>query len=190
MITRQHTDFSFFSFSFFFLDTMFYGDRYDPNLLDDDDHSFVESQPDVLVQETYEIIPKKTKRHNENRNRKTVTETKVSEEGYCCIHSNKKTPTGSKIYIEYYHTKLTPGSLIRNAMTGGYEYGNRVGSANEDLFFKVNRAVGDFKNVDPHILYYNSPEQYERHFMTVLPVGVKERWLEKNVSARFQHQSQ
>jgi len=170
---------------------MFYGDRYDPNIIDDgdDDHSFVESQPaDGIVQETYEINPKKNKRHNENRNRKTVVETKVSEEGYCCIHSNKKTPTGSKIYIEYYHTKLTPGALIRNAMTGGYEYGNRVGSPNEDFFFKVTRAVGDFKNTDSHLLYYNSPEQYERHFMTILPVAVKDRWLEKNVRARV-HQS-
>lgn len=151
-----------------------------------DDGSYIESiQNQEAITDVYDnVIPKKTKRHNERRNRVSIMEHKALDNGYCCIQTDRKTPTGSHIYIEYYYTNLTPGALIRNATTGGYEYGYKVGSSDEDLLFKVTRAVGDFKNKDSHMLFYNSPEQYERHFMTVLPVETKEKWTLKNIRAR------
>jgi hypothetical protein len=79
------------------------------------------------------------------------------------------------VFIEFFMTKYYPGIIIRNAITGYYEK-ERVGKSDEDLYFKVKVSIGNY--VDGH-LYYNSPEEYERHWQTTLPLAIKQTWLEK-----------
>lgn len=169
---------------------MYYGDSYNPNLPNDyDEPEFIPAEghsADIhTVIDRIDTISENSvsqKVHRRAKNRKVPnTVLKPSEEGFCRIQTTMKTPTGSNIYIEYYYTKIVPGALIRNAVTGGYEYGYRVGSSDENLFFKVIRASGYDGDRDPHMLFYNSPEQYERHFMTTISQDEKERWKLKNL---------
>ena len=52
------------------------------------------------------------------------------------------------------------GSPIRNAVTGQqYNYKHRVGSAFEDLYFRVSYSIGNERKK----LFFESPEQYERN---------------------------
>ena len=52
------------------------------------------------------------------------------------------------------------GSPIRNAITGQqYNYKHRVGSAFEDLYFRVSYSIGNERKK----LFFESPEQYERN---------------------------
>jgi hypothetical protein len=81
--------------------------------------------------------------------------------------------------IGIYETPFFPGATIRNAVTGFHEIGNRVGSAKEDQFFKVSLASGEDGSREPRILFFDSPEQYERHFHCSLPAETKRRCNEK-----------
>jgi hypothetical protein len=132
---------------------MYYDDSYDPNLPNDIECEDIPEIANQTLVYDEEPVYKKNKRNNEKRRKQF--EVKTIQDGHCCIQSKTKTPTGTNVYIEYYYSKITPGSLIRNAITGGYEYGHRIGSADEDLFFKVVRAVGDCGNSDSHTLYYH-----------------------------------
>lgn len=58
------------------------------------------------------------------------------------------------------------GSRIRDAETGEY-YANRVGSKDEDLFFKVIIATGECNSANgSNKLFYISPRHYENHLYT------------------------
>ena len=73
-----------------------------------------------------------------------------------------------KYKIFYYSSKMTPGSNIYNAVTGNIYNNYFVGN---DPFFKV-LVLGQH-------LYYDSPDEYENHFRTVLNRIIKLRWIEK-----------
>lgn len=62
-------------------------------------------------------------------------------------------------------------SPIRNAETGEY-YKYKVGSMNEDLFFKVIISTSE----GPLTLFYDSPEHYERHQYIELDGFTKQKW--------------
>jgi hypothetical protein len=74
------------------------------------------------------------------------------------------------------------GSNIRNAVTGAY-YNYTVGSANEDFLFKVIDSTGRNNRRDPLMLYYDNPEQYEKHKHTQVSQKSKERWHKKYLRA-------
>jgi hypothetical protein len=74
------------------------------------------------------------------------------------------------------------GTIIRNAISGSY-YGDRVGSKQEDLYYKVSISTGDFGR-DTIALFYDSPEQYERHMYATVDLDSKQKWLEKQVSVK------
>lgn len=76
------------------------------------------------------------------------------------------------------------GSTIRNAISGSYCYGDRVGSKQEDLYYKVGISTGDIGK-DTISLFYDSPEQYERHMYTTVDSENKKLWLEKQVSVKI-----
>ena len=63
---------------------------------------------------------------------------------------------------------------IRNAETGEY-YKYKVGSFDEDLFFKVMISTGEVSS-GPLTLFYDSPEHYERHQYLELDGLTKKRW--------------
>ena len=70
------------------------------------------------------------------------------------------------------------GSYIRNAVTGIKNYSNKVGSINEDLYFKVNFALGNYGS-RPVILFFDNPKEFETHFSITLSQSIKDKWDEK-----------
>ena len=94
------------------------------------------------------------------------------------------------VRVEFFPTSSTPNAVIKNAMTGAFQGDGvkyfRVGSRDEDLFFSVILATGEL-GPDAPTLFYDSPEQYERHFMTKLPEANKRAWLIKNNAAAFRY---
>ena len=90
-----------------------------------------------------------------------------------------------RVPIYFYETNSTPGSIIRDAITGQYHYGYHVGKIDhEDQFYKTAYCVGDAlkegqklgDNRDPQFLYFMNPESYERHFHIDLKPERKEKW--------------
>lgn len=71
------------------------------------------------------------------------------------------------------------GSNIRDAETGAY-YSNKVGSYDEELFFKVTLATGQCKSLNnSNKLFYLSPEHYSSHLNVDLSSSVINRWENK-----------
>lgn len=72
------------------------------------------------------------------------------------------------------------GSKIRNAVTGEYTK-NNVGSSMEDLYFSISCPVGKERKK----LFFDSPNQYEKHFACDLEkdvtngVELKKKWVER-----------
>lgn len=83
--------------------------------------------------------------------------------------------------IEYYITSLSPGTSIRNAVTGIREFNLKVGNPfHEDQFFKIRYAANYINNVTgPETLYYDSPEQCERHLKINIKQSTKNTWQNK-----------
>ena len=84
-------------------------------------------------------------------------------------------------YIEFY-TSGEVGKRIRNAITG-IRYNEKVGSAEEDLFFKTKIASNSLAS-NAGSLFYDSPEQFEKHMFVTLDSDIKEKWYSKNIEAR------
>jgi len=122
-----------------------------------------------------------------NRRRRTMDEALKADPGFCSI---VRTINRKKVAIRFYHTRTTPGSTIRNAVTGQYETNFRVGSKDEDLYFKVCNSYGYKDSRDPYILFFDNPEQYERLFCCSLSADIKEAWVNKVVAARAARQSE
>lgn len=71
------------------------------------------------------------------------------------------------------------GSNIRDAETGSY-YTKVVGSADEDLFFKVVLATGECNSSNgSNTLFYWSPQQCMKHLHIELGEEIVQRWEEK-----------
>ena len=69
-------------------------------------------------------------------------------------------PKTKRVYI---YTSSSAGSRIRDAETGNY-YPNKVGSKDEDLFFKVILATGECKSANgSSTLFYSSPQHFMNH---------------------------
>jgi hypothetical protein len=91
-----------------------------------------------------------------------------------------------KMRVEFFPTNMTPNSPIKHAISGAFQYADsqyfRVGTRDEDLFFTMILATGELSGVSP-VLFYDNPEQYERHFFTKLSQSIKDRWTEKRDAA-------
>jgi len=75
------------------------------------------------------------------------------------------------------------GTLIRNAVTGA-RYNIVVGSAEQDILFKVCEATGHDGRMEPLMLYYDTPEQYEEHHFTTVSLDVKLKWHSRATEAQ------
>lgn len=104
------------------------------------------------------------------KNRKLMEDMKSADKGYHCIKTKK-----SK--IEFYSTNYTPGTRIRDAMTG-MRYKHLVGSRDEYLFFKVAFCTGQCGQ-ETQIIFYDSPEDYEKNQKCTLPDSTKSTWRER-----------
>tara|TARA_Y100000992_G_scaffold147573_1_gene98308 strand:+ start:2196 stop:2825 length:630 start_codon:yes stop_codon:yes gene_type:complete len=97
------------------------------------------------------------------------------------------------IPIYFYETSSNPGAPIRDAITGEYWYGYKVGKVDhEELFYKTAYCVGDAlrpgeklcDNREPQFLYFSNPESYERHFKVMMSTERKEKWLTTYLKAK------
>jgi hypothetical protein len=79
--------------------------------------------------------------------------------------------------LVYFDSGVSPMRYIRDAITGE-KYNVKVGSFREDSFFKVRIAMGE--NENPATLFYQSPEEHERHFQCSMDPLMKQQWLEKS----------
>jgi hypothetical protein len=97
--------------------------------------------------------------------------------------------THKNVRVEFFPTKTVPNSGIKHAITGIYQSIDgrifRTGTKDEDLFFSVILATGELGQNAP-VLFYDSPEQYERHFFTKLNQTTKDLWMEKKTAALYQ----
>ena len=111
----------------------------------------------------------------------------IHDKGYHQVH-RRKIPRG-KFTLEYYETSMHPETRIRNAVTGNRYRDDHpklkylVGSRQEDLFFKVTISNGENGN-NPIHLYYDNPEQFEKHMFVTVNSDIKEKWYSKNIEAR------
>lgn len=78
------------------------------------------------------------------------------------------------------------GTRIRNAVTGD-DANVLVGSSNEDLFFKVSDSSGRYGRQHPLVLYYDSPEQFENHYLTTINQNIKNQWHKKKNAMSRRH---
>lgn len=96
---------------------------------------------------------------------------------------------GKRVPVEFYMSKHTPGTHIRNAVSGIRENKCLVGKKEEGLFFKVSLAVHEIGQ-DPYgTLFYTSPEEYERHFYTTIPQLMKENWMKRMLELQHNNQT-
>jgi hypothetical protein len=108
------------------------------------------------------------------KRQKIIKDSKMVDKGY---HKVKRSINGKNIKIEFYSTVLTPGNCIRNAITGTRFKEYRVGSSDEYLFYKVGNSVDVSRKPGESLtLFYDSPEQWERHFRCELPQEEKLKW--------------
>ena len=120
-----------------------------------------------------------------NKNKDLLSEIKKMDKNYYKVNRvvNKQWPDGKyskKVNIELY-TSGDSGSYIRNAVTG-QKYKYKVGSKNEDLLFKTKVCIEGLHYSNS--LFYDSPEQFEKHFFVTVNGETKETWYSKNLDAR------
>ena len=108
---------------------------------------------------------------------KRERKTKKMDKGYSQItikylnYQNKKKNKKMDVY-----TSSGYGNFIRDAETGTY-YKNKVGTLDEDLFFKVSFATGELKSYnDSNTLFYISPYNCMTHLMCQLPQDTIKNW--------------
>jgi hypothetical protein len=114
---------------------------------------------------------------------KSLEDIKRQDKGYNKVYRYKN---GKQYSVEYYATPICPGRKIRNAINGAYT-NCLVGSFDEDLFFKI-RLLTDKCDEDLTTLYYDSPEQYEKHFNTEIDDITKEKWKNKYADEMYKRQ--
>jgi hypothetical protein len=151
---------------------MFYDDNYHPTIQNDYDG----------VDEASSVSASTSGGDSEyKRMRKLREDYKKMDPGYAKI---KKRMDGKRVSIELYSTPIHPGATIRNAVSGMFEKGYLVGSADEDHFFSVILATGETGKPSP-TLFYDSPQQYERHFGCNVSTDMKSKWANKSLAARL-----
>jgi hypothetical protein len=88
------------------------------------------------------------------------------------------------IKIEVYSTPSY--GKIRHAITG-LKTPYTIASKYDDLFFTVvdSSCISDrVDNINRRKLYYNNPEEYERHFHVTVSKEIKHKWSERNRNAK------
>jgi hypothetical protein len=111
---------------------------------------------------------------------KEIDRVKSLDTGYGYVYRYRINNNGieKRVKIDCYSSSDT-GTYIRNAETGQY-YKYKVGSKDEDRLFKLSLSTGVLKTTNrSSILFYDSPEQYERHLSDILSDEIKEKWMNK-----------
>jgi hypothetical protein len=118
--------------------------------------------------------------YDRDQQNREINNLKSIDSGYGYLYRYKANSAGIKkrLKVDCY-TSGDIGSHIRNAETGEYtKY--KVGSKDEDNYFKIKICTGDLKTRNGNTtLFYDSTEQFESHLLEELDQDVKESWLEK-----------
>lgn len=115
--------------------------------------------------------------------RKRAEIVKMLDKDYYKIYKNVD---GLMTKIEAYSTPVLTNSRIRDAVTGS-RMEHRSGSRYQDLYFIMADSTGNCrtdKNTDPRKLFFQNPEQCERHMRISIPANAKEAWQDKYLAAR------
>jgi len=154
------------------------------NEMDNNMSNDYENRPEYFAPYDYEgesVPSEPSVSYKKNDRRSYRTAVKSTDKAFNTV---KRLIQGEMVPISYYRTGFTPGAVIRDAITGIYDSSCRVGKTDEYLYFKVCMATGEgsrgkYNDAEPHHLYYDSPESYERHFATTLSSDVKVAWAER-----------
>ena len=117
---------------------------------------------------------------NSNHQKGVLENSKQLDRGYNKIWRMCHRDDGSlkRTKIEFYTSSET-GNSIRDAETGNY-FSHKVGSANEDLYFKVGLATGECKSANKSsTMFFTSPQRYMRHMHINLSPEIITAWEEK-----------
>jgi len=115
-----------------------------------------------------------------NKKRKIMDDYKKLDKNY---HKIYRIFNNKRKEIEFYTSPLSPGLPIRDAITGSRYPNYKVGSKYEDLFFKSRLATGEFGD-DQGCLFFDTPEQFERHMKIILSQDIKEKWQQKYIDSK------
>jgi hypothetical protein len=117
--------------------------------------------------------------------RKLMKEVKSVDRGYNVIYRTLPNKKGKLVRTQIsIYTSSDVNSNIRDAETGSF-YTHRVGSADEDLYFKVILATGECKSKNgSSTLFYLSPRHYMSHLNGEVSENVIQEWEEKR-DARY-----
>jgi hypothetical protein len=143
-------------------------------------------EPEV-IHDSYSVSNSDSESLDENakKQRKMLEELKKMDKGY---HKVYRRVEGKKKSVEIYSTSIFPRSKIRGAIGGSYYPSFKVGTRDENLFFKIAMATGECK--DNNIFFFDTPEQYEKHMNTTLDQSIKEKWYEKFNDERISRQKE
>ena len=88
------------------------------------------------------------------------------------------------VYVNVYSTSMIPGMVIRDAITGTRYREYKTGSNREHQFFKAVVSIGQVsegrpQSREPICLFFDSPEQFERHMSSSVSPETKSSWAEK-----------
>ena len=117
--------------------------------------------------------------------RKIMKETQSIDRGYNVIYRVVPNKKGKLVRTPInIYTSSDVNSNIRDAETGAY-YSHRVGSADEDLYFKVILPTGECKSKNgSSTLFYLSPRHYISHLYGHVSDDTFQIWEEKR-DARY-----
>lgn len=99
------------------------------------------------------------------------------------FYSLKRRVNNNRVNVDVYASGGL-GTNIRNAISGEYYNGYKVGTTKEDLFYKTSVSTSETGN-ESVLLFFENPEQYERHFYTQVDAADKERWYSKYNEAKM-----
>jgi len=123
------------------------------------EHNDYESEESSVV---FSVVDKKNGRKNKKQQDNGLRKIKMKE--------------GSLVY---YSTSIIPGAAIRDAIYGQYDFASKVGSSDEDLYFKlIYKGIGIDPLKEDH-LFYDNPDQCERHMGITISEEAKARWTQK-----------
>jgi len=114
---------------------------------------------------------------NSNNQRAVLENSKQMDRGYNKIFRMRPRADGSlkRTKIEFY-TSSEVGNSIRDAETGNY-FSHKIGSANEDLYFKVGLATGECKSANKSsTMFFTSPQRYMTHMHVNLTPEIISAW--------------
>lgn len=122
----------------------------------------------------YDYSSEKSAEDSLRHHKRSVKGAKFEDKGYNRVRRSVK---GDKrnMFVEYYETSASPNIYIRDAISGAIRAPYRTGTTDEYLFFSVRLATGETR-ANGSNLFYDSPEQYERHFRVELTESVKQQW--------------